>query len=95
MASAAARLTSSGPSKSGKPWLRLIAPCRWASPVISVKIEVPKGRMDRLTALSSVNGFGKSGPHAALGLIDGFGLLRTFEGYGQHHLAHIDQYRLE
>src|SRR5439155_21019163 len=42
IASAAARLTNSGPAKSGKPWPRLTAPCWTASALISVKIVVPK-----------------------------------------------------
>jgi hypothetical protein len=42
MAAAAASITSAGPSSSGKPCPRLIAPVRSASADISVKIVVPK-----------------------------------------------------
>ena len=42
IAATAASRANSGPSKSGNPWARLIAPCSFASRVISVKIVVPK-----------------------------------------------------
>ena len=41
IAAIAASFAKSGPSKSGNPCERLIAPCRIASRVISVKIVVP------------------------------------------------------
>ena len=41
MAERAASSTSAGPSSSGKPWPRLIAPVRSASADISVKMVVP------------------------------------------------------
>ncbi len=42
-AATAASLTNSGPSKSGKPWARLTAPCSRASRDMVVKMVVPKG----------------------------------------------------
>ena len=43
MAAMAASMTKAGPSKSGKPWPRLMASCWRARAVISAKTEVPKG----------------------------------------------------
>ena len=52
IASRAARLTKSGPSKSGKPWPRLTARCWMARAVMGVKIVSPKPR--RRSAVGSV-----------------------------------------
>src|SRR5919108_4657317 len=51
IAACAASRTSAGPSSSGNPWPRLIAPVRSASADISVKIVVPKpARRDAITS---------------------------------------------
>src|SRR5450759_2955494 len=50
IASTAASLTKSGPSKSGNPWARLTAPCSLARRVISVKIVVPNPSSRRASA---------------------------------------------
>src|ERR1700693_663780 len=50
IASTAASLTKSGPSKSGNPCARLTAPCSLARRVISVKIVVPNPSSRRARA---------------------------------------------
>src|SRR6266536_5086432 len=63
IAAIAASLTKSGPSKSGNPWARLMAPCSTASRVISVKMVVPKPSSRR-----AIMGSGLHLPHRGSGL---------------------------